>query len=195
MTTLRTILTRAMRMTRARPVGDDPDGPEMTAALEEAQSMFLVFPIRRLTDVLITTDYTAEENERITWTSGSPTVTFPTTITEDGTDRTPYNGAIVETSGTSGSTRKIYITELKTWMTLTSLTLDTEQPFGPTHDGDVAAMIAARIAGTVLQTEAPQDVLALANAARTNIRNAFWQKYTPTFDRALLRPEDLNMET
>jgi hypothetical protein len=195
MTTMRVILTRAIRMTRALPMGDTPEAEQMDAALEDAQSYYLYFPIRKLTDVLITADYTAKENERITWTSGSPTVTIPTTITEDGSDRLPYNGAIVETTGTSGSTRKIYISELKTWMTLTGLALTSEQPFGPTHDGDVAAMIAARIAGPVFQRAAPDDVMALANAGRTAIRAAFHQKYTPTFDRALLRPEDLNMET
>lgn len=191
MTTLRTILTRAMRMTRARPVGDDPDGAEMTAALEEAQSMFLVFPIRRLTSVLVEANYTAKENERVLNTSGGAvTVSLPETITTDGSERAVYNGAIVEVSGTTVE-RYIYIAELGAWKDLTGLTLDSENPFGPTHDGDVAAMIAARIAGPVFQTETPQDVLALANAARTNIRNAFWQKYTPTFDRALLRMEDL----
>lgn len=191
MTTLRTILTRAMRMTRARPVGDDPDGAEMTAALEEAQSMFLVFPIRRLTSVLVEANYTAKENERVLNTSGGAvTVSLPETITTDGSERAVYNGAIVEVSGTTVE-RYIYIAELGAWKDLTGLTLDSENPFGPTHDGDVAAMIAARIAGPVFQTETPQDVLALANAGRTNIRNAFWQKYTPTFDRALLRMEDL----
>lgn len=191
MTTLRTILTRAMRMTRARPVGDDPDGAEMTAALEEAQSMFLVFPIRRLTSVLVEANYTAKENERVLNTSGGAiTVTLPETITTDGSERAAQNGAMVEVSGTTVE-RYIYIAELGAWKDLTGLTLDSENPFGPTHDGDVAAMIAARIAGPVFQTEAPQDVLALANAGRTNIRNAFWQKYTPTFDRALLRMEDL----
>jgi hypothetical protein len=194
MTAMRTILTRAIRMTRARPLGDDPAAEEIDAALEDAQAMYLTTPTRRLTDVLITADYEAKENERITYTSGSWTVTYPTTISEDGTSRTPQNGAIVEVSGTSGSTRKIYIAELKTWMTLTGLTLDSEQPFGPTHDLDVAAMIAARISGPVLQRAPPDDVLALAGRGNGNIRNAFRHIYTPNFDRALLRPEDLTLE-
>lgn len=194
MTTMRTTLTRAVRMSRAVQLGDAIDAEILSAALEDAQGFFLTHPIRKLTDVLIDDDYEAEENERITWTSGSPTVTYPTTITEDGTDRTPQNGAIVETTGTSGSTRKIYIAELKTWMPLTGLTLASEQPFGPTHDADVAAMICARICGPVLQVDTPDDVLALANRGRTNIRNAFRQIYTPNFDRALLRPVDLSME-
>ena len=115
MTTLRTILTRAMRMTRARPVGDDPDATEMTAALEEAQSMFLVFPIRRLTSVLVEANYTAKENERVLNTSGGAiTVTLPETITTDGSERAVYNGAIVEVSGTTVE-RYIYIAELGAW--------------------------------------------------------------------------------
>jgi hypothetical protein len=195
MTTMRAILTRAIRMTRARALGDDPAPEEAAAALEDAQAMFLTVPTRQLTDVLITDDYEAGENERISFTSGSPTVTYPTTVEDaDSNDRTPQNGALVEVSAAAGSTRKIYIAELKTWMTLTGLTLDSEQPFGPTHDLDVAAMIAARIAGPVFQRAAPDDVLALANQGRGNIRNAFRQIYTPTHDRALLRPVDLNME-
>lgn len=193
MTTLRDTLTRAIRMSRARALGDTPAAEELDAALEEAQGMFLTLPVRTLTDVLIDDDYEAGENERITYTSGSPTVTYPTTITDDdGSERTPQNGAIVEVAGSSGSTRKIYIAELKTWMPLTGLTHNSDQPFGPTHDLDVAAMICARICGSVLQREAPADVLTLANIGRTNIRNAFRQAYSPTFDRALLRPEDIS---
>lgn len=195
MTTMREILTRAMRMTRARALGDDPSAEEMDAMLEDAQSMFLTFPIRKLTPVLIDENYEAGENERITWTSGSPTVTYPTTVEDDdGNDRAPQNGAIVETTAAAGSTRKIYVAELKTWMTLTSLALTSEQPFGPTHDLDVAAMIAARVAGPVFQRAAPDDVLALANQARGNIRNAFRQIQSPNFDRALLRPQDLSQD-
>jgi hypothetical protein len=194
MTTMRASLTRAIRMTRARQLGDDPAAEEIDAALDDAQAMFLTTPTRRLTDVLITADYEAEENERISFTSGAWTVTYPTTVEDaDGTTRTPQNGAIVEVSAAAGSTRKIYIAELKTWMTLTGLAVDSEQPFGPTHDADVAAMICARVCGPVFQTTTPEDVLALANRGRTNIRNAFRQIYTPTFDRALVRTDDLSL--
>lgn len=192
MTTMRDVLTRAIRMSRARQLGETPDAHEINAALEDAQAMFLTFPIRRLTDVLITDDYEAGENERITYTSGSHTVTYPSTVeNDDGTTRAPQNGAIVEVTAAAGSTRKIYIAELKTWMTLTGLTLTSEQPFGPTHDLDVAAMICARICGPVLQAEIPADVVALADQARGNIRNAFRQTYQPTFGRDLLRPVDV----
>ena len=194
MSTIREVLTRAIRMTRAIALVDTPSAAEMDAALEDLQSLFLTFPIRKLTPVLITADYTAKENERITYTSGSWTVTYPTTITDNGTDRTPYNGALVEVSGTSGSTRKIYIAELKTWMTLTGKALADENPFGPTHDMNVAAMMAARIAGTVFQREAPGDVMALASMARSTIRNDFRQIYTPNFDRALIGSANLRLE-
>jgi hypothetical protein len=195
MTTMRVILTRAIRMTRALPMGDTPEAEQMDAALEDAQSFYLYFPIRTLKSVLVDANYTAKENERVVNTSGSPiTVTLPETITEDGSERAVQNGALVEVAGTS-TERYIYVSELAAWKELTGLTLTTEQPFGPTHDGDVAAMIAARIAGPVFQRAAPDDVMALANAGRTAIRAAFRQKYVPTFDRALLRPEDLSMET
>ncbi len=193
MTTLRVILNRAARMTRAIQLGEGPAAEEFAAMLEDAQGFFLTNPIRTLEDVYITDDYEAGENERITFTSGSPTVTYPTTIT-DGATRTPQNGAIVEVVAAAGSTRKIYIAELKTWMALTSLTENSEQPFGPTHDADVAAMLAVRFCGPVFQKETPDDVAALAIRGRSNIRNAFRQAHTPTFDRALLRPADLRQE-
>lgn len=193
MTTLSTILQRAIRMTRARGLGDSASPEELAAALEDAQGFFLTNPIRKLVDVLISANYEAGENERISFTSGSPTVTYPTTIDDDGTDRTPQNGAIVEVTAAAGSTRKIYIAELKTWMTLTGLTANSEQPFGPTHDLDVAAILAARICGPVLQREIPNDLIALNSVGRTNLRNAFRQTYSPTFERALLRPQDLRV--
>lgn len=196
MTAMSDILARAIRMTRARRLGSTPSAAELTASLADAQAMFLTLPIRVLTDVLIDADYTAGENERITFTSGSPTVTYPTTVTPSfESERTPQNGAIVEVTATTGSTRKIYIAELKTWMTLTGLTDASEQPFGPTHDLDVSAMIAARICGPVLQSELPQDVGALANQARANIRRAFHQIVSPSFDLALLRRDDLTLAT
>lgn len=195
MTTLRVIFNRAARMCRAIQVGESPAAEEAAAMLEDAQGFFLTNPIRALTDVLITDDYEAGENERITFTSGSPTVTYPTTITDNnGSDRTPQNGAIVEVAGASGSTRKIYITELKTWMPLTGLTASSENPFGPTHDADVAAMLAVRFCGPVFQVGTPDDTGALAVRGKSNIRNAFRQIYPPNFDRALLRPVDLTQE-
>jgi hypothetical protein len=193
MTTLRVILTRTARMGRAVQLGEAPAAEELAAMLEDAQGFFLTHPIRELTDVRITANYEAGENERISFTSGAPTVTYPTTIEDGGTTRTPQNGAVVEVTAAAGSTRKIYIAELKTWMTLTGLAVDSEQPFGPTHDADVAAMICARVCGPVFQTTTPEDVLALANRGRTNIRNAFRQIYTPTFDRALVRTDDLSL--
>jgi hypothetical protein len=195
MSTMRTILTRAIRMTRARPLGDIPAAEEMEAALEDAQDMLMGLPIRRLTDVLIDDDYEAGENQRITYLTGSPVITYPDTVeVSSTTERTPQNGALVEVAAAAGSTRKIYIAELKTWMTVTALTLESEQPFGPTHDLDVAAMIAARISGPVLQHEVPGDVVAIAGMGRTKITNAFRQTYTPNFGRALLGPATSRMD-
>jgi hypothetical protein len=193
MSTLREVLTRAIRMTRAIALVDTPSANEMDAALEDTQSFFLTYPIRKLKPVLVTADYTAKENERIANNSGSPiVVTLPETIEDEGTERSPYNGAIVEVAG---GARSIYIAELGSWMTLTSLTLDSENPFGPTHDMNVAAMMAARIAGTVFQREAPADVMAMAGQARGSIRNDFLQVYAPNFDRALIGSANLDLET
>jgi hypothetical protein len=66
MTTMRVILTRAARMTRAVQIGSTPAPEEMTAAMEDAQSYYLYFPIRTLTPKLVSANYTAKENERAT---------------------------------------------------------------------------------------------------------------------------------
>jgi hypothetical protein len=69
--TVRDTLTRAVRMTRARGLGSTPTSEEMTAMLDDFQNMLMALPRTALTDVLISANYTAGENERITDTSGT----------------------------------------------------------------------------------------------------------------------------
>lgn len=171
-------------MTRARPLGDTPAAEEIDAALEDAQALFLTLTARALTDVLISADYTAGEDERITDTSGSAVVTKPTTITTDCEPRPPRNGAIIEVTGFFPQ-RYIYISELKAWVQLDGLTLNSDQPFGPTLEEAVAAMIAARISGSVLQRDPPDEVIQLATQGRSAFDARFFQPIAAAVDPAL----------
>lgn len=184
MTTMRTLLTSAIRKTRARPLGDDPAAEEMDAALEEAQALFLQLTNRQLTDVLISANYEAGENERITDTSGTATVTYPASIGSGSDERPPRNGAIVEVSGAS-PTRKIYVSELGAWKTIGGLTLDDAHPFGETLTDDLAWMIAVRLCGPVFQKEATADVVTLAEAGRSRFDARFAQPITAEVDPGL----------
>lgn len=168
MTTMRALLTRAIRKTRANPLGHTPPAEEMEAALEDAQAFFTTLTNRALTDVLITADYTAGEDERITDLAGSYTVTYPTEIADssvDGGERPPRDGAIVEVTGAS-PTRKIYVSELKTWKTINGLALTDEQPFGPSMDDALSDMLAARFCDSIYQRDASPILLQLAAQGR-----------------------------
>jgi hypothetical protein len=160
---MRVLLTRAIRKTRARGLNDAPSANEMDAALEDAQAFFMTLTNRELTDVLITANYTAGEDERITDLAGSYTVTRPTEITAD--DRPPRNGAIIEVTGTS-PTRHVYVSELKAWSQVNGLALTSEQPFGPSLDEAVTDMVALRICDTVFQREPSQMLVQLATMGR-----------------------------
>lgn len=188
MTTMRVLLTRAIRKTRATALGDTPASEEMDAALEDAQAFFMTLTARDLTDVLITANYTAGEDERITDVSGSYTVTYPTEIDDpcaDGGERPPRNGAIVEVTGTS-PTRKIYVSELKSWKTVNGLALDDEQPFGPSLDDALSDMLAARFCDSVFQRDPSPVLVQLASQGRDAFGARFAQRITASADRGLL---------
>lgn len=185
--TIRDTLTRAIRMTGARPLGDTPSSEEMDVALVAFQNMALsLLPATHMTDVLITANYTAGENERITPDGGTFTVTRPDTVTDTltGDERAPRNGALIEVCGTP--MKYIYVSELATWKALTGLTLDSDQPFGPSHDEGVAAMTAVRIAPDLQVPNVPQWVVAMAEQGRRLIRQKFRQTFIPTTDPLLL---------
>lgn len=181
-------LNRAIRMTGARPLGDTPSAEEMEVALDAFQNMALtLLPATQITDVLISADYTAGENERITADDETVTVTIPDTITDTrtNTERAPRNGALVEICGTSPA-KYIYVAELASWKALTGLTLVGDQPFGPSQEEAVAAMVAVRIAPDLQVAGVPEWVVALAEKGARNIRQRFRQTYVATTDPLLL---------
>ena len=166
MTTMRVLLTRAMRRTRARSLVDTPTENEMDAALEDAQAFFMGLTARTLTDVLTAVNYTAGEDERVFNTSGSPiTVTLPETVTIWGVERPPRAGALVEVA--ASATRSIYIADQGAWNAVTGLTLATEQPFGLPMDDALADMLAVRMCDAIFQREPSAMLVALASQARS----------------------------
>lgn len=186
MTTMQTFLARSLRKTRAPQVGESIESQAMNAALEDAQAYVRSLTNWALTDVVISADYTAGEDERITDTSGSATVTRPTTITDAVTQevRTPRNGAVIEVTGTT-PTRHVYISELKAWSAVYGLTLASEQPFGPAMDDALSDMFAARFCETIFQIEPTAVLVALAGQGKADFGARFAPPITAQIDPGL----------
>lgn len=181
MTTMRVLLTRAMRRTRARSLVDTPAPEEMDAALEDAQAFFMGLTARTLADVLVSADYTAGEDERVFNSSGSPiVVTLPETVTVWGVERPPRNGALVEVA--AAATRSIYIADQGAWNAVTGLTLDTEQPFGLPMDDALSDMLAVRMCDAIFQREPSAMLVALASQARAAFDARFSQPLNVVVD-------------
>lgn len=194
MTTMRELITRAFRKSRARPVGDDPDAAEMAAGLEDAQGYFLTLTGKTLTDVLTAVDYTAKEDERVFNTSGSPiAVTLPTTITEYGVTRAPRAGALVEVAD-STTERFIYVPELASWKKVTDLTLEGDHPFGASLDDALSSMLAASFCTTIFQIDPAPVVVEMAMAGRATYDARFSRTIKAVVDRGI-RPYWRNLTT
>lgn len=186
MTTMRTIITRAIRKTRARPLGDTPAAEEVEAALEDAQAFFLTLTSRELTDVLVTADYEAGEDERVTDVAGSYTITRPTEVTDVTTnqDRPPRNGAIIEVTGAT-PTRHIYVSELKAWSQIGGLALTSDFPFGPSLEDAMSDMLAVRFCDSIYQREPSASLVQMAVQGRTQFDARFAPMIRANIDPAL----------
>lgn len=184
MTTMRDILSRAVRRTRAVQLGDAPSGDELDAALVDAQSLFMTLTARGLTEVLVSTDYEAGEDERVIDSSGTATITRPTSITENNVARPPRNGAIVEVAGATPR-RDIYVGEYGAWKRIDSLTLTSAHPFGPSLDDAVVDMIAVRIISTVYQADPGAMLVALGQQGRDAFEARFMAPIIAQVDHAL----------
>ena len=190
--TIRTdIVQRAFRMLNKVGIGQDLDPDEASEALKVFQDMLITMPEiglgGPLTDVLISADYTANEDERITNTSGSPVViSLPSTITEtNGTVRPPRNGAIVQINGAASPEIHLYVGYLAGWQRLTDLTLNSANPLGPMHHEGLAALLALRLTGP--NTAIPEAVPLQAEKGLQHIANRFRPSMDTPLDLALRR--------
>jgi hypothetical protein len=185
------IVRRAFRMLNRIGIGEDLDADEADEALTAFQTMLLTLPCLGLggplTNVRISANYTAGEDERISADSAlSLTVTLPDTVTDEdtGEDRAPRNGAIVEVTGSS-PTIYVYVAYLNSWKQLTGLTLQSENPLGALHHEGLAAMLAVRIAGP--NTTIPNSVALMADKGLADIERRFPVEWEVDLDTALLR--------
>lgn len=196
--TVREIITNALRQLGALAGGREPKAADATLGLQTLQAMLLTLPefSRSLARVRVSANYTAEENQRIFNTSGSPiTITLPDAVEDtddeipDDSERPPKNGAMVAESSATTAKVYVYVEYLASWMQLTNLTLDSDNPLGPEHDEGLAAMLAVRLQ-PYFRTPLEPAVAVLATEGRTRIRQRFRQPVDVTTDPLLLSPRD-----
>lgn len=142
--TCRSVIKRSMQHLGSLNVGEDPTDNEAQDFMVSLQSLYdgwvTAGMFGTLTDVLITADYTAKENERIT---GNFTVTVPSTVTCEGVARTPRDLSLIETFDT---VRKVYLFDRNAWVQIDSLTLNSTAPLSARSFVGLSACLAAFIA-------------------------------------------------
>lgn len=185
------IIAPAFRLAKIRGAGEDPSPDEEADALTVFQGILYALLVARapLTDVIISADYTAGENERIFNTgSGAETITLPETITDTTVtsgERPPKNGAIVEIAGETHQAT-VYVSHFGAWKQLQGLVLTDESPLGPAHNRDLVAILALHLVPEYLDHEPSAVLVALAQQARTSIRQRFRQSKAVPFDPVLV---------
>jgi len=157
MTTCRELITAAYRKARVRGRGDVLDAEEAQDGLVTLQSFYdeLVSEgmFGRLTDVIITADYEANEQERVFNTDLDDggelfDVTLPREVDDDETAdgaRPPRDLSLIVVAGAS-TQNFVYSSPLGGWDTLTGLALETEAPLGERGADALACLFAAFIA-------------------------------------------------
>jgi hypothetical protein len=133
MSTVRSLVNRAHRYLKTYGSGETPTDDDADVALEELL-LYLKQNVAKgvfgpLTEVVIEDDYEAGENERVVNTSGvAVTVTLPDTVTDayTGDERAPYDRSVVVVAGESTN---LYDAEFGDWVTVETLTLNSDEPF------------------------------------------------------------------
>lgn len=174
MATCRDVITEALRVLGALAPGDEAAVDELASGLDAMQTLVLELHAQRgpLTDVDVSADYTAGENQRLRIEQGSTaTVSLPNSVNvlyaaapydygfmgggwaragsvaaaDGGALRAPRDGARIEIVGV---TQAIYFyrADLNEWVSILGLTLDTPFPLNERYRGHMAALIAQRLA-------------------------------------------------
>lgn len=154
MLTMRQLAVRALRRVGVVSEGQPTSQAYDTAvALETARDMYLSFIANGLfgpvTDVLVSADYTASENERVINTSEDDiTVTLPLTVTDDSSGtratRAPEDRAFVLVSGSEPHAH-IYDADLADWRSIYDLTLDDSAPLSGRYATHLSSILAGRL--------------------------------------------------
>ena len=177
MTTVLDWIGRSLRMLGVLPAGRVPSGQMAADALSVANGLIMGLPeigmAPTLTEVVITADYTAGEDERVVNISGLDlTITLPETLTTNGQTRTPRNGARVVVTGNSAITF-IYLAN-SGWHQVSGLDLNSTAPLGPELYTGLCAVLAVHL-GPEFDQEPSASVIALAQAGLVSIATQFWR--------------------
>lgn len=172
MTTCRTVATEALSALKALAPGDEMNVDESAAALEAISNLLLELHEARgpLTDVDVTADYTAGENERVRVQEGyTVTVSLPNSVASSGSSpsdygftrsptpatgyadpadgyvrRQPRDGSRIEIVGTTQDLY-FYRSDINTWASVYDLTLDSTLPLSARYVGPFGALVAQRM--------------------------------------------------
>lgn len=203
MATVLSVMNRAHRMLRVLGAGDALTPEEAQDGLDAFQSVYydLIDVGSDLTDVLVSADYTAGENERVFNTSGSPvTVTTPETITDLSLTpnaageqlRPPKDFSIIAVAGDPRQTN-VYDTYLGAWVAIEDLDVTSEAPWGTQLGQGLAALLAVMIAPEYLDNgkmPAPQ-IIAAAESARLRANGRMQQSAGSVFFQPDMRRWDV----
>lgn len=155
MATCRHLITRALRMLSLVTEGHpEPEAYDAQNALEAFRDMLTAYVAEGvfgpLTNVAVSADYTAKENERVADVSGSDVViTLPATISEVDpctgatVTRAPYDRSVVLIAG---GDCYIYDANHGAWSQVGALTLDSHAPLSATLERGLAALLAGNLA-------------------------------------------------
>lgn len=155
MATCREIITSALRKIGGVSEGQPAPVPyDAQVALETLQGWYIgavnqgVFG--RLNDVLVEDDYEVEEFDRVTVTSGAPlTITFPATVDDCGTERSPVDlcpVVVANNDTTTGTQSYLYDANVSAWVALDDLGLDDEAPLSNRGSEGLACLLAVALA-------------------------------------------------
>jgi hypothetical protein len=184
MMTCRQIVTRSLRMlgvlgegNAAPNAAQGADGLEVFIALYNGLMGTGCFG--PLTDVLITTNYTAGENERVIDATGLLTVTLPLTVAVTLCDGQPYDPTCETTRPVEdrsivlqpGATpiASIFDADLNAWTDVNTLTLDSTAPLSGRFGTALCAILAQNMAPEY-GLEPPPAILGLADAGHAALK-------------------------
>lgn len=143
MTTVRDVVALALRQAKVIAPGEDASSDEAADGLTAFQSMLDMMVdaglFGRLNDTYQTSDYTAEEGDRVIAPAGV-TVTIPDTIETCGETRAPRDLSIIET--VIGGTRGVKVYDRTGWVSLLGLTLSSDAPFAGRGVAGLSACLA-----------------------------------------------------
>jgi hypothetical protein len=176
--TVQEIIRRALRRLGHLKLDDEPSPSEYDTGLEALQSVYLdlIEFGADLTDVIVTANYSAGENERIFNTSGSNVVITPPTTVEDleveanaaGEHLRPPRDMSVIAIAEAVPEVHAYDATQGAWVSVYGLTLTANAPWSNTWGQGLTALLAVSLADE-LQLPVPAATAVAALDARTRI--------------------------